>query len=62
MHRRDYILIAKVLRNNKQEAIETGIFSKEAIEKITNDFCAALKEENSSFNETKFRDYIKKGE
>lgn len=52
MHRRDYTLIAKVLREAKKE-IHMSI--------IIDMFCAALKAEASSFNETKFRDYIEKG-
>jgi hypothetical protein len=57
MHRRYYILIAKVIRNLEpieiQEVGKTYIISA---------FCEALKAEASSFNETKFRSYIEKGE
>ncbi len=59
MHRRDYVLIAKVIKRIAEKEI---IFSKEQILYITEEFIISLKKENSSFNETKFRDYIKKGE
>jgi len=58
MHKRDYILIANVLRKGKQK---DNNLTKEVIEKVISDFCSALKAENSSFNETKFIDYIEKG-
>jgi len=62
MHRKDYELIAKCLRKVKDEAEKAGIFSTETMNKIISEFCLKLKEENSSFNEQKFRDYIEKGE
>lgn len=55
MHRRDYILIANVLRKGKQKDND---LEKVVAAKIISDFCSALKEENHSFNEQKFRDYI----
>lgn len=54
MHRRDYILIAKCLR----KATKRNSFESDVIDI----FITALKEESPSFNETKFRDYIEKGE
>ena len=54
MHRRDYVLIAKTIKSLTA--------SREMQEQITSAFCKSLKVENSSFNEQKFRDYIKKGE
>ncbi len=62
MHRRDYVLIAKCLKKAEEKAETQGIFSIEIVDKIISDFCISLKAENSSFNEQKFRDYIKKGE
>ena len=63
MKRRDCVLIAKVLKKVSSE-IQKGIPRDDiaAIEMIISHFCFALNEENSSFNEQKFRDYIKKGE
>ena len=53
MHRKEYILIAKVIKElNFIESLREIIISA---------FCSALKEENASFNEQKFRDYISKG-
>lgn len=61
MHRREYVLIEKVLRRAKNIAeerdVETGF-----MENIISDFCSALKEDSNSFNETKFREFIQKGE
>ena len=62
MHRRDYILIAKVLRKAMQEAKISAFIEKARVDLIISDFCISLKEENHSFNEQKFRDYIEKGE
>ena len=55
MHRRDYILIAKVLKKIRKS------INEDAFIVICNEFSLSLKEENHSFNETKFRDYIEKG-
>lgn len=57
MHRRDYVLIAKVIKGLSPDEV-----CNSCIEKITNAFCSSLKEESSSFNEQKFRDYIQKGD
>ena len=63
MHRRDYVLIAKVLKKQKEIAEKKELLVPiKIIEEIISNFCIALKEENSSFNEQKFRDYIQKGE
>jgi hypothetical protein len=56
MHRKDYVLIAKTIQNLKK------FISDDDMEVITSAFCKSLSEENHSFNEQKFRDYIKKGE
>jgi hypothetical protein len=60
MHRRDCVLIAKVLKEAKKDA-ETET-DKAVVDTIIFEFCKALKEEASSFNEKKFRDYIEKGD
>ena len=57
MHRKDYILIAKVLKRARSIAGKAGF-----MDNIISDFCSALKLDNSSFNGQKFRDYIEKGE
>jgi hypothetical protein len=68
MHRRDYILIAKVLREAKKEAKQSTVqvenlnVAEAHIDLLISNFCTALKAEASSFNETKFRSYIEKGE
>lgn len=54
MHKRVYVLIAKVIKElNFTPAMQDIVISA---------FCKSLAEENHSFNEQKFRDYIKKGE
>jgi hypothetical protein len=61
MHLKDYKVIAKVLRQAKKET--KGVLEPEATTNTIIDyFCISLKEENHSFNEQKFRDYIEKGE
>lgn len=68
MHRRYYILIAKVLRRCKNYAkTDVDIDGNEdtgtiTVNKVISEFCQDLKAEVSSFNKTKFRDYIEKGE
>lgn len=56
MHRRHYILIAKTIRNI------IPFVSEDTRETITSAFCKTLKDENPSFNEQKFKEYIKKGD
>jgi len=59
MHRRDYVLIAKVLQKSKE--CPPDVDANDVVNNIISNFCSALKEENHSFNEQKFRDYIEKG-
>ena len=62
MHRRDYVVIAKALREAKKTADKQGDLELSVISYTIDEICKALKAENSSFNETKFRSYIEKGE
>ena len=52
MSRKDYVLIAKTISNIKK------FISAETQEIITSAFCKSLKEENSSFNEQKFKEAV----
>jgi hypothetical protein len=52
MNRRDYELIAKVLKDNRLS------FNEECFERLLKDFCEAIKQENHTFNEAKFREHI----
>lgn len=54
MHRRDYELIAKTIKNLK------NFISPETQEIIISAFCKSLKAENHSFNEEKFREEVGK--
>jgi len=55
MTKKDYKLIAKTISGLK------SFISPETQEIIISAFCKSLKEENSSLNEQKFKDYILKG-
>jgi hypothetical protein len=58
MHLRDYKVLGIALRKAKKD----NDIDQKTVDKIINDLCLALKAEASSFNETKFRSYIEKGE
>ena len=58
MHRKDYKVIANAIREMKRSP---DTICNSCVEKATAIIFGVLKAENSSLNETKFRDYIEKG-
>ena len=54
MNRRDYELVAKILRRAKSIAGERDVEAG-FMDNIISDFCSAIKQENHTFNEVKFR-------
>jgi hypothetical protein len=61
MHRRDYKVIASVLKRQRELTDKQGVIETQIVDDVISAFCLSLKEENHSFNEQKFRDFIKKG-
>jgi hypothetical protein len=60
MTRKDYILIAKVIKTFRgkleNEIVESGDFN--AILFLIDEFCYELEKGNKNFNESKFRQYV----
>ena len=59
MTKKDYILIAKILKKHREIAVEyLEEPTMNAIDAITADFCKALKKQNHKFDEEKFIKFI----
>ena len=59
MSKKDYILIAKILKKHREIAVEyLEEPTMNAIDAITADFCEALKKQNPKFDKEKFIKFI----
>ena len=61
MTRKDYVKIAKVLKTAKLLFGNENIAMDRCIDRIIKDFCYMLKDDNNTFNEEKFIEYLNKG-
>ena len=61
MTRKDYVKIAKVLKTAKLLFGDEDIIIDRCIDRIIKDFCHMLKDDNNTFQEDKFIEYLNKG-